>query len=77
MCFGSKFLMWLRLLGSKLCRQWSGNVTDRKSLAVSIKLSTLSIWVTRRRRLALRDNLLIQFLSVSLSKMCPAKAGRA
>jgi len=23
--------MWLRLLGSKLCRQWSGNVIDWKS----------------------------------------------
>jgi len=40
----------LRLSGSKLCKQWSGNAIDRKSLesAVLIKLSTSKIWVTRR-----------------------------
>jgi len=38
---GLRLIVWLRLSGSKLCKQWSGNAIDRKSLesAVLIKLS--------------------------------------
>jgi len=69
--------MWLRLLGSTLCRQWLGNVIDWKSLglAVSVKLSTSNIWVTRCRQLALWKNSSIRFISVT--EMCPAEGGRA
>jgi len=52
-------------------------IMDRKSLesVVSINVSMSNIWVTRCRRLPLRKNLLIRFLSAV--EMCPAKAGRA